>query len=339
MPATIKDVAKKAGVSISTVSRVINDSKPVSPESRRKVLDAIKKLNYQPNEVARSLVTKKSKLIGVIVDDIGSHYVAQIVRGIEEIGRMYDYDILLSSSYGNPETESRFVKLLMTKQVEGIILVSEILNTKLLDYMEDMNMKFIYWNKYYNIESLDTIVLDHKKAMTDIMEYLIENNHKNIMYVSQELEGVDNIEVEKIEAYEDCLKSIGSKPNVYTLEGRATYQAYNAGEDILNIIRKENITAVVCCHDNIAIGLNNYFYDNYIEVGKDISLVGYGDIKSASICRPSLTTIREPYYDIGAVAVRRILKSIENSKIDSRDDSEIVLPMRLIERKSTNKAK
>src|SRR5690554_969599 len=123
MAVTTKDVAKLAEVSISTVSRVINESKPVSPEARRKVLHAIETLGYEPNEVARSLVTKKSNLIGVIVDDIGNHYVSQIVRGIEEIGRMYNYDIIVSSSYGNAETELKFLQLLKTKQVEGIILV------------------------------------------------------------------------------------------------------------------------------------------------------------------------------------------------------------------------
>jgi len=116
LTSTIKDVAKMAKVSISTVSRVINDSKPVSPEARRRVIDAIDVLEYRPNEVARSLVTKKSNLIGVIVGDIGNSYVAQIVRGIEEIGRMYDYDIVLCSSYGGAETETKFVQLLRRKQ-------------------------------------------------------------------------------------------------------------------------------------------------------------------------------------------------------------------------------
>ena len=106
---TIKDVAKLAGVSISTVSRVMNESKPVSPESRRKVLDAIKKLDFKPNELARSLVMRKSNMIGVIVKDIGISYMAQIIRGIEEIGRMYNYDILLSSTYGDIEVEHKII--------------------------------------------------------------------------------------------------------------------------------------------------------------------------------------------------------------------------------------
>ena len=94
MISTIKDVAKLAGVSISTVSRVINDSKPVSPEVRKRVVKAIETLEYEPNEVARSLVTKKSNLIGVIVDDIASYYLSQIVKRIEELGKIYNYDII-----------------------------------------------------------------------------------------------------------------------------------------------------------------------------------------------------------------------------------------------------
>ena len=113
---TIKDVAKLAGVSISTVSRVMNESKPVSPESRRKVLDAIKKLDFKPNELARSLVMRKSNMIGVIVKDIGISYMAQIIRGIEEIGRMYNYDILLSSTYGDIEAEHKIIEFMCTKQ-------------------------------------------------------------------------------------------------------------------------------------------------------------------------------------------------------------------------------
>ena len=121
-----------ADVSISTVSRVINDSKPVSPEARRRVLHAIEVLDYRPNEIARSLVTKKSNVIGVIVDDIGSSYVSKVLRGVEEVGRMYNYDLLISSSFGDLEAELKFVKLLAQKQVEGIIVISTALNQNLL---------------------------------------------------------------------------------------------------------------------------------------------------------------------------------------------------------------
>ena len=334
MAVTIKDVAKLAGVSISTVSRVINDSKPVSPEARRKVLHAIKELEYEPNEVARSLVTKKSNLIGVIVDDIGSHYVAQIVRGIEEIGRMYNYDIILSSSYGSAEIEMKFLQLLRTKQAEGIILVSEIMNEKLLEYLKELKIEFIYLNRYYNVPELPTVSLNNKQASAMMMEYLIELGHENILYVTQEKDIEQTIEKCKIEAYNEAMKKIGSKSVIHQIDSHEIYAGYNAGPEIQKVIKENDITAVFCCQDELAIGLMNYFYDNNIKVPDDISVAGYGDINVASIYRPTLTTIKEPYYDLGAVSVRKILKKLIGEPID---EDKIVLPMRLIKRESCKK--
>lgn len=331
MTATIKDVAKLAKVSISTVSRVINDSKPVSPEARRKVLNAIEVLGYEPNEVARSLVTKKSNIIGVIVDDIGSYYVSQIVRGIEEIGRMYNYDIILSSSYGDPKTEMRFLQLFRTKQVEGIILVSEILNKELIDYVENLNIEFINLNRYYNIPQLPTIKLDNKSASKSMMDYLIKLGHKNIMYIAQEKDIDLTIERCKIEAYEKSINSIEKEPIIYSVDSHKIEGGYKIGDEVKKIIQEKDVTAIFCSQDEIAIGLMNYFYDNNIKVPKDISVAGYGDISVASIYRPTLTTIKEPYYDLGAVSMRKMLKSIVDSSVQ---DKNINLPMRLIKRES-----
>lgn len=334
MATTIKDVAKLAGVSISTVSRVINDSKPVSPEARRKVLHAIEELEYEPNEVARSLVTKKSNLIGVIVDDIGSHYVAQIVRGIEEIGRMYNYDIVLSSSYGDAETEMKFLQLLRTKQAEGIILVSEILNDKLLEYVNELKVEFVYLNRYFNVPELPTVSLDNKKAVNMMMDYLTELGHKNILYVTQEKNIDLTIEKFKIEAYEEYMEKIKGNPVLHHIDGHAIYSGYNAGPDIMEKVKEHGITAVFCSQDELAIGFMNYLHDNNIKVPDEISVVGYGDINVAPIYRPPLTTIKEPYYDIGAVSIRRILKKLIGEPLD---EEKITLPIRLMERQSCKK--
>ena len=163
MAVTIKDVAKMADVSISTVSRVINNSKPVSSEVKVKVFKAIDELGYRPNEVARSLVTKKSNLIGIIATDIGNSYIAQMIRGIEEVGRMYDYDIILTSSYGAVDTEKKFVDLLRTKQVEGIILISEIVNKEIIEELESLNIPYMYLNKFYIDPKLPTVSINNQE--------------------------------------------------------------------------------------------------------------------------------------------------------------------------------
>ncbi|WFA09440.1 LacI family DNA-binding transcriptional regulator [Tissierella sp. Yu-01] len=331
MSATIKDVAKLAEVSISTVSRVINDSKPVSPEARRRVLKAIEELGYKPNEIARSLVTKKSNLIGVIVDDIGNSYVAQIVRGVEEVARMYNYDIVLCSSYGSEESELRFIQLLMQKQVEGIIIVSEILTTQIAENINKYNVPFVYLNRLYQILKTPTVTIDNEVATSIMIDYLNESGHKNILYVTWDKDIDLTIEKYKVKGYTDAIMSKGGLPVVYGVSGYKIDDSYNEGSDILEVIKRNNITAVFCGHDELAIGLINYLYDNNIRVPDDISVVGFGDISLASIYRPKLTTIKEPYYDIGAVAIRRILKEINGEVIDKRT---MKLPVQLIKRES-----
>lgn len=332
MTSTIKDVARMAKVSISTVSRVINDSKPVSPEARRRVLNAIEVLEYRPNEVARSLVTKKSNLIGVIVGDIGNSYVAQIVRGIEEIGRMYDYDIVLCSSYGSAETETKFVQLLRRKQTEGIILVSEINNNEVVKQIEEFKLPFVYLNKYYNIDRSPTVSIDNYEATEVMMEYLSSKKHSKILYITQEKDKDITIEALKIKAYEKTMESWGEDPIMINIDGRNIEDGYDAGAKVKNIIDEKDITAVFCCQDEIAIGLINYFYDNNIKVPDDISVVGYGDISLASIYRPTITTIREPYYDLGAVAIRSLLKELSG---ETAGEQTIRLPIQLLERESS----
>ncbi|MDR7870667.1 MAG: LacI family DNA-binding transcriptional regulator [Tissierellaceae bacterium] len=334
MAVTIKDVAKLAEVSISTVSRVINESKPVSPEARRRVEHAIETLGYEPNEVARSLVTKKSNLIGVIVDDIGNHYVSQIVRGIEEIGRMYNYDIIISSSYGNADTELKFLQLLKTKQVEGIILVSEIVSQDVVDYMKKSKLEFMYLNRYYRVPDLPTIDLDYKKATKAMMDYLIELGHKKILYLTQEIDNDLTLEKEKVEVYTEAMKSIGEEPILVQLNNHGIDGGYKIGREIVKLKEEKGITAVFCCQDELAIGLMNYLYDNNMNVPNDISVSGYGDINVASIYRPTLTTIKEPYYDLGAISIRKMLKKLIGEPID---EDKIVLPIRLIKRESCKK--
>lgn len=331
MTVTIKDVARMAEVSISTVSRVINDSKPVSPEARRRVLKAIEELGYKPNEIARSLVTKKSNIIGIIVDDIGSSYVAQIIRGVEEVGRMYNYDLLLCSSYGDKESELRFAQLLMQKQVAGIIIVSEILNNDVLSFLDMSRIPFVYLNKYYNVLESPNVSINNREASDKVMKHLIEEGHKRIAYVTQEKDVELTIEKHKLEAYREWMGNIGGDPMVFEVDGHEIEDGYDLGNRIVEGLLEERITAVYCCEDEIAIGLINYLYDHNIKVPEDISVVGYGDITLASYFRPMLTTIKEPYYDIGAVSIRRILKVLQGEKVE---EQTIVLPVQLIVRDS-----
>lgn len=335
MASTIKDVAKMADVSISTVSRVINDSKPVSPEARRRVLHAIEVLDYKPNEVARSLVTKKSNLIGVIVSDIGNAYVSQVLRGVEEIGRMYNYDILLSSSYADPEIELKFAKLFSQKQVEGIIVISEILNSKLMYKLDEFKIPYLVINRFYNIEEAATVSINNKDAAYKMTKYLIDQGHKKVGYVALRKDMDRTNETYKIKGYRQAMTEDGLEPHIIYAEGLEEEAAAEIIPEILEDIKNKGITALFCTQDILALSLINEFYDRGIKVPEDISICGFGGSKLSGMFRPRLTTVKEPFYDIGAVAIRKLLKTIEN-KEKSVDKETVLLPVQILKRDSVN---
>ncbi|OHW62477.1 catabolite control protein A [Andreesenia angusta] len=332
MVATIKDVAKKAGVSISTVSRVVNDSKPVSPEVKKKVMETIEELGYKPNEIARTLVTKKSYLIGVIVTDLGDSYIAEIVRGIEEIGKMYDYDILLCSTFGDKDAEIRYMQLLNTKQVEGIILISNNINEEIETYTKSFKRPFVYLNRYYYDDRYATVMVDNCEAAYEMTSYLINLGHRDIAYVSNNKED-SSLEKPKLEGYSKAMRENELKESVYYTEGISMENGYEAAR---NIVESKSATAIFCGYDEAAIGVLGYLYDNGIKVPEEISVTGFGDILIASIYRPTLTTIKVPYYDIGAVSIRRIIKELKGEK---SEENKMILPFQIQKRQSSSKPK
>ena len=174
MAVTIKDVARKAGVSISTVSRVINNSKPVSNEIKQNVLRIIEETNYYPNPVARSLVMKKSQLIGVIVPDISNFVIGEILSGIEEIGKMYGYDILLCNTYGDLDQEIRYLSLLKAKQVEGILLMTWKMEDKLVDYISQIERPIVLINRNANDLPIPSVSIDNYMAAYEMVKYLVD---------------------------------------------------------------------------------------------------------------------------------------------------------------------
>lgn len=337
MASTIKDVAKMADVSISTVSRVINDSKPVSPEARRRVLHAIEALDYKPNEVARSLVTKKSNLIGVIVEDIGSNFISQILRGVEEVGKIYNYDIILSSSYGNPDTELNFANLLAQKQVEGIIVISNLQNPKLEYRLEEEKIPYVLINNFYEIESFKASI-DFEKASFDMTEYLIKKGHRNIASYTIRKDFDRTVERLKVKGYEKAMEKYKLKKTSLYVDSMYPRDLEKNRKEILETIKKEKITAIFASYDTMAINMINLLLDEGIKTPEDISVTGFGGGYISSVYRPRLTSIKMPYYDIGAISIRKMLKSISN-KENEIEEEKVILPIKILERESVKALK
>ncbi len=331
MAVTIKDVAKMAGVSISTVSRVINNSKPVSSDIRQQVLKVIKNTGYVPNPIARSLVTKRSNIIGVIVPDISSLYIGDLLSGIEEISRMYEYDVFLCNTYSESERELKFIKLLKSKSVAGIIFISEKLEKPQVSLIEESEIPAVYISKNAKDFDVYSIGIDHYEASYNITKYLIDKGKQKIAFFRSSIE--DNIEdSERYKGYKKALEDAKIPlDKSLVLQGDSTDESGYRLTDLL--IENKNLPeAIFASSDELAIGALNALLDKNISVPMDVSVVGYEDTRIASMVRPSLTTIKQPIYDMGAVAARIIVKLIAHQEVEEK---YIILPHTLIERQSS----
>ena len=210
-PTTIKDVAKKAGVSISTVSRVINDSKPVTNEVKQRVLDVIKETGYVPNPLARSLVTKKSQLIGVIVPEVTDTFAAEVLNGIEEISKMYDYDILLANTYSEKDLEVKNINLLRAKQVEGIVMISWDIDKDVVGLLEDSGIPAVYISKTTRDFDIYNVSINNNSAVKDMTNFLLDRGHKKIVLLNTTFQ--TNLADERLTGYRDAIVGRGLKVN------------------------------------------------------------------------------------------------------------------------------
>lgn len=335
MSITIKDVAKKANVSISTVSRVINDSKPVSDDIKMRVVKVIEELGYKPNPVARSLVTKKSRLIGVIIPDISDPYIAELLNAVEEVAKTYDYDIILCNSYGSLESEEHYLNLLRTKQVEGMVFLTYKLRTVHKEFFEASKMPVVMINRDASELNLSSVSVNHFDAMFEITSKLFEDGHEKVALIrngkTSDVFGPSHFEGFK-KAHETHKITFDEK---MVFDGG--FKAESAYDILQKLIDTKQVpSAVVATTDSMAIGAINCLVDNGYKVPEDVSVAGFYDTKIAKMYRPQLTTIRQPIYDIGAIAIRLLIKQING---DEKERKHFYLPHELILRDSTRSLK
>ncbi len=333
MAVTIKDVAKQANVSISTVSRVINDSKPVSDEIKKRVLEVIRETGYSPNPVARSLVMKKSRLIGVIVPDIASFYIGEVLNAMEEIAKAYGYEIILCNSYGETEQELKYLNLLKSKQVEGVVFITHQLQAEQEDFINKSHIPLVMVNRYTEQNNIYSVTVNHYDATYEMMQYLIKEGHRKIALIrngtTKDVFGVD-----QLEAYKKALNEVDVEYD-QTLVHDGNFLVQRAYESVEKMIEQKNIpTAIFATSDDMAVGAMNALVDNGYSIPEDVSVVGFYDTKLSSLFRPKLTTIRQPIYDMGAVAIRMLIKLIKGEEVKS---NMMYLPHSLVIRDSCRK--
>lgn len=333
MSVSIKDVAKEAGVSIATVSRVLNDIDVVNEETKKKVLDAIKKLGYRPNIVARSLKTQRTKTIGILIPDISSQLYPEIVRGAEDVANIYNYNVMLCNSDVDTEKEKEYLRVLKEKMVDGVLYMSSNLEEEILDLINELDLKTVLVETKDKEGALPSVIIDNIQATYDATNYVINNGANKVAFIGMRRES-NNAWGERFLGYEKALQEKGIQVDeslVYcdTLKVKTGY------EGVGNILSKnDKIDAIVCASDEIAMGAINALRDKGIKVPEDVSVIGFNDIYAASIFYPKITTISQPMYDMGSIAMRMLIKIINEKPLEQ---GQYVLPHKLIERESCKK--
>lgn len=315
---------------MATVSRVVNGNPNVKPTTRKKVLATIQQLGYRPNAVARGLASKKTTTVGAIIPDISSIFFAELARGIEDIATMYKYNIILSNSDQNKEKEFQLINTMLEKQVDGILFMGGNITPEHIQYFESSSVPVVLAATYDESETIPSVNIDYKAAAYEATRFLIDKGNKHPAFIS----GEENTQINQLK-YNGYLRALeeSSIPvnDAFILHGDYTYDSgIKAMNRILEL--EERPTAVFAASDEMALGVIHGAQDKGYKVPEDIEVVGFDNTRLASMVRPTLSTIVQPMYDIGAVAMRLLTKYMNKEEVT---DKKVVLPHRIEERNST----
>lgn len=331
---SIKDIAREAGVAISTVSFVINGKDVVSEKTKKKILKAINKLNYRTNIIARSLRTKSTKAIGVIVPDIATPFTSQVVKSMEELARKRGYTLILGCSYYNIEEEVNQVNLFIDKLVDGIIFFNGYDNYDFVKKISERKIPILALDREFRINEFPAVTIDNVSAMEKAIDYLYENGHRDIGLVT--FSGDKQTVVKRrMEGYIKGLKNNNlSFKSDYILddEGSRLHEieyTYKVFTDFLN--KNKKITAIVTISDYHAYGAIKAIKEMGLKIPEDISIVGYDNIIFSNFVDPPLTTVKQPKKEMGRVGMKLLLDLIEGKRIKNK---KIILETTIIKRNS-----
>ncbi len=330
MNTTMKDVAKKANVSLSTVSRVINKSNLVSKDTAIKVRKAIKELDYQINESARALRTNISKLIGVIGAGMDNPFLMKVLKSIETEAIKENYNIIYGDSEGELEQELYYINMFQQKKIDGLVIMTANFSDELIEAVKKSNIPTVFASGYLKQSELPSVTVNNVKAAEDVSEYLFElgkyfgiirGPYRDSVASEERMQGVIN-------KYKE--KNVKLKKK-YIAEGDFTFKSGYKAAKIL-IKKNEKLTSIFAFNDQMAIGAIKYCIDNNMQVPDQISIIGFDDIEAAKFANPSLSTVYQSGTKLGIEIMDILLKEINGSQVTR---SNVFIPHELIIRESS----
>lgn len=324
---TIKEIAKACNVSVATVSNTINNKGNASEETRKRIKEVIKEMNYTPNYVAKNLKTKNSRSIGVIAEDMTVFALPDIIDGITEYCEKEDYQILLVNLRLYKKFSDRYyrnnchknivqeaIQKLCSKQVEGIIYVAS--HERLIDVIpENLNIPTVVAYGFTNKPEIPSVVVKDVQGGQELVQYLVSNGHKKIGVIAGKKDSLHT--QSRLEGYQRALfdGNLLYDPNLVVYGEWDRESGYRNAEELI----KKGVTAIFCMNDFIAGGVYDRLDEMGLKVGRDIAVAGYDNREMASYEKPPLTTMGLPLHDIGYRASELIVKLLKKEMLTAKD--------------------
>lgn len=313
MAITIKDIAHMAGVSITTVSKIINKKdEDISDKTREKVLKIIDDYNYMPSALATGLVTKKTKTIGLLLPDISNAFFAELARGVEDGANCEGYNVILCNTDDDSDKEIQYLNVLKVKHVDGIIFLSAALSNH--NEIKELNHKgfpLVVLDRALDVENMMTVYLDNIMGGYIATKHLAEFGHKKIGCITGPLK--NKLAKHRFDGYKKALDEmhINLKEH-FVYEGNfKTKSGETGGRELI----KAGATAIFACNDMMAYGVYKAIQEQDMKIPQDISVVGFDDIFISEILAPPLTSVKQPTYEMGIMSAAMLIKSIKGIQL------------------------
>ena len=333
MGVTIKDIANEAGVSATTVSRVLNNKPDVSDQTKQRIEQVIDELNYNPNGIARGLVLNKTHTLGLVIPDISNPFFPEVAKGIEDKAKKLGYSVIFCNTDNHNQGEKEAIELMKSKQVDGMIVSLAIneQNKQELAELAEENFPIIQIDRKIPKSGFPAVVIDNQTAAYQAVSHLINLGHEKIAHISGDL-AVKTAQ-DRLAGFKEAIKSarIDLLEKWIKTGDYSRDSGYQQMKDLLNL--DDQPTAVFIANDLMALGAYEAIFEAGLKIPEDISIVGYDDIEVASVIRPSLTTISQPEYQLGVTAAELLINSIENDEGLVQEDQ--ILSAELVKRDSS----